>query len=209
MKNPKTYWDYLVGDGRSYQMGAQRQRVFAIDTMLKHSVSGFLDVGCGTGPMYEIVRDRKIDIGYKGTDYSPAMISVCKKSFPEASWEVEDARHLKEKDGTWDCVLLMHCLDHLDDYKAAIREAARVSKRYVCIVLWRGFVDDGDRLNDRNMYGKEEGEEPWEDTHLHEYSRKILEDEFKNNQLEIVETCDGDAINEPGKYNFMYFLKKK
>lgn len=204
----KTYWDTWEG---FYQMGEQKHRVYLMDKLKELGAESLLDIGCGTGPLYQMNVD-KLDrwgFDYKGTDYSPAMIEVCKNAFPEAEWEIEDARHLTEPDNSWDAVVLMHCLDHLDDYKSAIKEAARVAKKYVVIVLWRSFVASGTSLNDRNMYGKEPGEEPWEDTHLQEYSRESLEIEFLNNNLDIFQIAEGETVNENGKYNFIFFLKKK
>ena len=205
---PRTYWDTFEGP---YQMGPQQHRVYLLDLLDRKGVESILDVGCGTGPIYQLINlpsTRVHSFKYKGTDYSPAMIEICKKEFPDGDFEVEDARHLTEPDNTWDCVLLMHCLDHLDDYKSAIKEAARVAKKYVCIVLWRSFVAEGTNLNPRNMYGKEEGEAPWEDTYLQEYSREVLEKEFADNNLVVEETAEGEKVNEDNKYNFVFLLKK-
>jgi len=211
MDKPRTYWDTFT---TSYQMGSQKHRDYLLDLLRDKGVSSLLDVGCGTGPIYQLIKENSDRWGnftnYKGTDYSPAMIEVSKQSFPEGNWQVEDARHLDEKDNSFDAVLLMHSLDHLDDYKAAISEAARVSKKYVCIVLWRPIMDSEENsLNDRNMYGKEEGDEPWEDTHLQEYSRKRLEEAFKESGLKIIYTADGETINSaPNSCNSLFLLEK-
>jgi len=188
-------------------MGPQKHRIYLLDLLKKKAVNSILDVGCGTGPIYELNKD--YGFTYKGTDYSWAMIDTAKEQFPFGVFEVQDARHLDEPDNTWDCVLLLHALDHLDDYKAAIKEAARVSRKYVCIVLWRSFVAEGTNLNDRNMMGKKEGEQPWEDTHLQEYSKEALEEAFKEAGLIIEETAEGEALNsDSSHYNFLYLCKK-
>ncbi len=217
MKNPtfknvemKNFWDSFEG---RYQMGEQKHRVYMLDLLKEKGIESLLDDGCGTAPIYELItnnEDGRWDNikKYLGTDYSPAMIEICKKEFPYGQFSIEDARHLSQQDGTYDCVLLMHALDHLDDYKAAIKEAARVSKKYVCIILWRGFVAEGTHLNDRNMMGKKEGENPWEDTYLQEYSQQALEDAFADAGLSIEEIAQGDKINsDHSKYNFLYLLK--
>lgn len=224
MKHPKynfemkSFWDSFEG---AYQMGAQKHRVYMLDLLKSKNVNSLLDVGCGTAPIYELIEKmveptadndtviRKWDFKYKGTDYSPAMIHIAKEMFPLGSFEVQDARNLIEGSRSWDCVLLMHCLDHLDNYQAAIAEAARVAKKYVCIILWRGFVGEGTHLNDRNSMGKAEGEDPWQDTYLQEYSKEALEEEFKKNNLVIEEIAEGEAINsDASKYNFLYLLRK-
>lgn len=207
MDNPRTFWDTFT---TAYQMGEQKHRMYLLNLLNYHHVKTLLDVGCGTGPIYEIIKNHQMPLEYKGVDYSPAMIEVAKGMFPEADFAVEDARKLTEESESWDCVLLLHSLDHIDDYKAVIGEAARVSRKYVCIVLWRSFVAEGTNLNDRNMMGKKEGEAPWEDTHLHEYSRQVLEEEFVKNKLRIIHVAEGEAINsDHSKYNFLYLLSKE
>ncbi len=207
MKNPRSFWDTFESP---YQMGSQKHRLYLLDLLEEKHVVSILDVGCGTGPIYEMIKNSdKWAFLYKGTDYSPAMIEIAQREFPEMAWEVQDARHLKEADNSWDCVLLMHCLDHLDDYKSAISEAARVASDYVLIVLWRPFSLN-DNLNDRNMMGKEPGESPWEDTHLHEYNKNDLEKAFQEAGLTIEKEVFGEPINSgQSSYNYLFLLKKK
>lgn len=206
----RTYWDTFE---TPYQMGEQKHRVYLLDLLKEKGVKTLLDVGCGTGPIYDLIvndpNERWLNIlKYKGTDYSPAMIEIAKQQFPYGDWEVQDARNLKEENTSWDCVLLLHSLDHLDDYKAAIAEAARVSNKYVCIVLWRSFSET-DNLNPKNRMGKEEGEPDWEDTYLHEYQQEDLEQAFKENGLTIEQIAEGEALNsDHSKFNFLYLLKK-
>lgn len=217
MKKLKNYWDYLSSNGQTYQMGAQSHRVYLLDVLKQLAVKSILDVGCGTGPIYQLIKDTLQDevprwhFKYKGTDYSEGMIEVCKKEFPKGDWEVQDARHLLEKDNSWECVLLMHCLDHLDDYQMAIKEASRVAKKYVLIVLWRGInYNEGavNNLNDKNMYGKEEGEEPWEDTHLQDFAYEPLRRAFDEAGLRVVFKEDGEVVNKEGRYNTVILLDK-
>jgi len=217
MKSPRTYWDTFE---TPYQMGKQKHREYMLDLLKDKGVKSLFDDGCGTGPIYQLIKDttettndgvvfKRWEFIYKGTDYSPAMIEIATGQFPEATFEVQDARKLSEESGTWDCVLLMHSLDHLDDYKAAIKEAARVSKKYVCIILWRSFTQEGTNLNPKNRMGKEEGEPDWEDTYLHEYSKEALDEAFKEAGLVIEEIAEGEKLNsDSSHYNFLYLLKK-
>ena len=206
MPKQRTYWDTFES---LYQMGSQKHRDYMLDLLAEKGVESLLDVGCGTGPIYQLIVERHQPLIYKGVDYSWAMIDIAKKEFPEANFEVQDARHLKEEENSWDCVLLMHALDHLDDYQSAINEAASVAKKYVCIILWRPFVTEGTNISSRNMYGKKENEEPWEDTHLQEYSKQVLEESFKRAGLSIDQIAEGETINgDYSHYNFLYWLKK-
>lgn len=220
VKDPQTYWEH-EDFSRPYQMGNMPHREYMLDLLEEKGVRSILDNGCGTGPIYQLIRDivkptddmityvKRWDFKYKGTDYSRTMIETCKELFPEGDFEVQDARKLTEPANSWDCVLLMHALDHLDDYKSAIKEAARVASKYVCIILWRGFVDEGTHLNDKNSYAKQEGEEPWKDTYLQEYSREALDEAYKEAGLRIVHEADGEKINgDYSHYNYLVLLEK-
>lgn len=221
MNNPKNYWDSIVQGNSLYQMGPQSHRIYLLDLLKKKGVQTLFDVGCGTGPIYELIQSVALDpqglisrwnFVYKGTDYSEGMIESCKFNFPEGDWEVQDARHLLEKDNSWDCVLLMHSLDHLDDYEAAIKEAARVAKKYVLIVLWRGVnynKDAQNNLNSKNRYGKDDNDPTdWEDTHLQDFAWNPLKKAFKDAKLKIVLKEDGPEVNKEGRYNTVILLKK-
>lgn len=210
---PISYWesdDFMS----SYQMGSQKHREYLLDLLKSKGVHSLLDVGCGTAPIYQLITEAEEGrwdniTKYKGTDYSRTMIETSKREYPYGDFEVQDARELLELEDVWDCVLLMHCLDHLDNYEAAIAEASRVSAKYVCIVLWRGFVNEGTNLNDRNSMGKQEGEEPWKDTYLQEYSKEALGKAFKKAGLVVEEVAEGEQLNsDQSHYNFLYLLRK-
>lgn len=226
MQEPRTYWDYIVKDGQRYQMGGQSHRVFLLNLLAgqEQTVSArasstieparsLLDVGCGTAPIYELLQfdvqkpDSKWNVieKYKGTDYADGMIAVCKKEFPQGDFEVQDARHMTEKDKSFDAVLLMHVVDHTDDYQAVFREAARVAKKYVLLVLWRPLTTNGlNNLNSLNTYDRQEGQ--WEDTHLQEFSREKLEEAFAQAKLTSIFETSGPEINQEGRSNTLFLL---
>ncbi len=195
MKN--TYWNDLGKDGKTYQMGEQFQRMKVFDLLEEHDCLSLLDVGCGTGPMYQIIKERQLPIKYKGVDYSDTFIDTCKNEFPEGNWEVQDARKLKEVDNSFDCVLLLHALDHVDDYVSAINESRRVASKIVILVLWRPFVElgSGNNLNSVN--------ENFEDTHLTDYDKSELDIAIEESGFKIV---DEFQLNEGNKFNHFFVL---
>ena len=221
MPDVKTYWEH-EDFGVEYQMGPQKHRLYILDKLAELEVKTLLDLGCGTGPIYGLITSEQYAgrwdniIRYRGSDYSWRMIETCKKLFPYGDFKVDDARALHEPDDCYDAVLIMHCLDHLDDYASAIKEAVRVSKKYIILCLWNPFVNEGTVLNNKNEYGKQKdaegnllpGEEPWEDTHLQYYSKEVLIKEFDKYRLEDVDFNDSEECNDPGRHNIVWILKK-
>lgn len=219
-KDKRVYWEIV---DVPYQMGPHKHRLFLLDLIQEKGIKSLLDIGCGTGPIYQLLINAEEDIWdsvikYKGIDYAPNFIAWAKKEFGDQLFEQGDARNLKEQDDSWDCVLLMHALDHIKEYEDVIREASRVTKKYIIIVLWQDFRLDGEvKINDKNTFGKPKdengellkGEEPWSDTYLMQYSREKLEAEFKKNNLRIVEEAGGQVINsDQSKYNYLFLLEK-
>lgn len=210
MDNPKNYWDIVTVP---YQMGPQKHRLYILDLLKKFGVKSLLDVGCGTGPIFEIITsDETWDnlTKYKGVDYSENFINWAQENFGKKYFDLQDARDLKEADASYDCVLLMHSLDHVKQYEEVISEAARVSKKYICIIVWQTIRPGGGVVvNDRNMISKNPEDDPWEDTYLVQYSKEALGEEFKKNNLKVVLEVSGDELNsEQCKYNYLFFLEK-
>jgi ubiquinone/menaquinone biosynthesis C-methylase UbiE len=216
----RVYWDIV---DVPYQMGVQKHRMYLLDLLGRHKVNSILDVGCGTGPIYQIIKEELVpsspngkpkyhrySFNYKGVDYSENFITCAQEMFGSEYFEIQDARELKEADSSYDCVLLMHALDHMKEYDLVIAEAARVSSKYVCIILWRAFSNGEVQVNDRNMMNKEEGEKPWEDTYLMQYSKESLLEEFKKNGLVVKEEAYGEVLDSgQSKYNYLFLLEKK
>lgn len=101
-----------------------------------------LEVGCGSG-YYSDVFATLVPGGvdYTGIDYSDAMIERARTRYPSMAFEVADATRLPYADGAYDIVFNGVSLMHIIDYRAAIREAARVAGRY-CIFHSVPVFDD-------------------------------------------------------------------
>ena len=87
-----------------------------------------LDIGCGTGMQAAVLSH----LGYRvvGVDISPGLVRRAQAKLPTCEFVLGDAQHLPFGDSTFD---LINCcgstLSFIPDYKAALREAARVLRR--------------------------------------------------------------------------------
>lgn len=92
--------------------------------------SRVLDMGCGNGRFYELLREKK-DVSYIGIDKSDKLIKKAKEKYPEAEFLVADGLNLPFKDNRFDFVFSIAVLHHLPSKKTRLQflsEARRVLK---------------------------------------------------------------------------------
>ena len=92
-----------------------------------------LDVGCGEG--FTLLRLKNENIGQKlsGIDNNEQAIAYANKNYPELEIKKGDVYKLPYKDNSFDLVLCMEVLEHLDKPLVALEELKRVSKKYVLL----------------------------------------------------------------------------
>lgn len=89
-----------------------------------------LEIGCGVGHGVDIVR---WSAGYIGVDYSEEFIRVARERRPYAKFEVMDALMLDYPDRSFDVAISSCCILHIVNWRIAVKEAARVAKRYLIL----------------------------------------------------------------------------
>ena len=86
-----------------------------------------LDVGCGTGPVIELLARKYPEKHFVGLDITPAMIEIAQsKGLPNAEFVVGDAENLPFGDGSFDALLCSNSFHHYPDPSAFLCEAHRV-----------------------------------------------------------------------------------
>lgn len=83
-----------------------------------------LDVGCGTGLLLALARERGADV--VGLDVAPALLGIAAERVPDAELHVADLQTLPFHDHAFDAVTAINALQFAEDPPAAIRDAARV-----------------------------------------------------------------------------------
>lgn len=98
-----------------------------------NDTNGFtvLEIGCSSGYYSEVFNIAGLNLKYEGCDYSPPFITLAQQLYPNTKFSVQDATELQYGNGEFDIVISGCCLLHIKDYPVAIKEAERVSKRYV------------------------------------------------------------------------------
>jgi SAM-dependent methyltransferase len=84
-----------------------------------------IEIGCGDGALLAELEGFARRIA--GYDVSPSGIAEAKRLLPDAQLGVCDGAALPEKDSSFDLAVLSHVLEHVDDPRSLLREAARVA----------------------------------------------------------------------------------
>lgn len=91
-----------------------------------------LEIGCGTGRFAAWLAS---SFRVLGVDRSPAMLAEMRARRPEIPTVLGDAHRLPLADAAIDLVLFITTLEFLEDPLAALREAARVARRGLIVVV--------------------------------------------------------------------------
>lgn len=89
-----------------------------------------LEVGCSSGYHSEALAIKGLQVAYSGCDFSPYFIDMARRCYPLLDFQVQDATRLEYHDDSFDIVLSGCCLLHIEDFEAAIRETARVTRAH-------------------------------------------------------------------------------
>src|SRR3989338_3217840 len=95
--------------------------------------SKILDLGCGAG-----LSSNMLSKCYKvvGADLSKPVLNYAKKRFKNVKFQIEDARKMSFRDGTFDAVMACGFIEHINEVENVLSEMLRVTKKngYVIIV---------------------------------------------------------------------------
>lgn len=92
--------------------------------------SRWLDVGCGTGALSEIILDRAAPTSVKGVDPSAGFVAFAREQIRDAraQFEVGDARALPVESDIYDAVVSGLVLNFVPESRRAVREMARAAR---------------------------------------------------------------------------------
>jgi len=134
--------------GESYQKSWSREDVIRFYTFNRNSIEdvydsekhylidllrpgiSILDIGCGAGGFYNILRQIQPEISYTGLDISEDMIERARSLYSEASFYVGRGDHLKFSNETFDLVISFG-VQHMNlKWRKMIKECWRVTHEH-------------------------------------------------------------------------------
>jgi len=93
-----------------------------------------LDIACGSG-YYSEVFDRLVPgwVEYTGMDYNPGMVWMGRRHYPHLEIQQGNILDIPFPDNSFDIVFSSATIAHVEDWRRAISELARVSKRWIVL----------------------------------------------------------------------------
>jgi ubiquinone/menaquinone biosynthesis C-methylase UbiE len=98
------------------------------------SIESVLDVGCGAGH----ITNKFFGLGIPrvtGCDISPYRIDFAKELYPKCNFEVGSILDLKYGEDSFDLVVGIEILEHMEDLDKAIEEMRKVTRKWVLITV--------------------------------------------------------------------------
>jgi len=105
---------------------------------LLEGMTSVLDVGCGTGVMFELLRERRPDLDYLGIDVTAQFVAAARERFPgdAARFQEGSLYELGKLPGLYDAVLCRHILEHLPDWGPAVQRMYERARKKLIIVFY-------------------------------------------------------------------------
>lgn len=152
-----------------------------------------LEVGCGTGMWFEILKDVGLD--YTGVDSSSEMIKKAKSKYDATFW-LMSGEDLELCDDGFDYVLLNDVVKHVDNPEELIKEALRVAKKAVLIT---NSLTEGASVR----YCSDDHNLVWIK------NKKEFEQMINNKTFECIVLGSKGVIENEVKYqDYLYIMKK-
>lgn len=92
-----------------------------------------LDVGCGEGFTLQRLKNNNIGKHLEGVDFLDTAVKIGQKIHPTLHLKQGNIYNLPYKDKSFDVVMCTEVLEHLEEPEKALKELARISKKY-CII---------------------------------------------------------------------------
>ena len=206
------YIDYFKSKDLNGNVQFQKEINILVDNL--ENGSKILDVGTAIGdyPKYLTEKCNK-DFEVTGVDSSENMIKVAMKNAPKANFQVMDMRSLNFSDNSFNAIICLATLIHVDD-----NTTIKILEKFDSMLKGNGLIiiNVMEHINGEKEIYEREPFNPKYNTYFNRYSKSFFIDWFKNNNYEILNIFDNPIFNsenikEPSvdTNQFSIIVKKK
>jgi len=162
-----------------------------------------LDAGCGSAYYSEIVNFFVPGwVQYVGVDYNPGMLDMAQQYYPVLPLARMDLRNLAMRDGAFDLVMSGAVIVHIKEWKAAVRELARVTRRWLLLHRTWLYTRNPTSVTVERHYDR--------DVYIVRINEGELLTLMTNLKMDLVMKCDsGEGKLPPGLENNTYMFERQ
>ena len=119
-------------DAAQYDSSAEYRRILEkhhiiLEELMKYKFSDYLDIGCGTGSLLNLVYQSNPNINLYGIDLSEEMIRIAKRKLPKGTnLSIGDSEKLPYENGTFQMISCTFSFHHYPNPEKVINEINRV-----------------------------------------------------------------------------------
>ena len=120
---------------------AHRKRLAKLVAEYAKPGDQIVEVGCGTGLVYEALRELELHHGYTGIDCSRPMLDIASNRYHDGLFRQGYAESLDYSSGWFDVGLAFEVFGHVADFRSHLAELLRVSSRVAVFTVWLTAAD--------------------------------------------------------------------
>lgn len=130
MKSEQKYYESDTFWNPQNIKSGEKERIIDTYKLIPEDVNSIADIGCGNGIFSNYIAEKNKKIKVIGIDESKSALKYVKTNKKEGN-----ITSLPLQDREYDLVAALEVVEHLstEDYKLALKELARVSKKYILI----------------------------------------------------------------------------
>lgn len=185
------YIDYFNSKDLHGNVQFQKEIDILVDNL--EDGSEILDVGTAIGdyPKYLTEKCNK-DFEVIGVDSSENMINVAMKNAPKANFKVMDMRNLDFSDNSFNAIICLATLIHVDD-----DTAVKILEKFDSMLKDNGLIiiNVMEHINGNKEIYEKEPFNPKYNTYFNRYSKTFFIDWFKEKDYEIIDIIDNPIFN--------------
>lgn len=156
-------------DAHKFSPAPRHRRRILLDILKKINYESCLDAGCAQPYLLEVLCGQNKQVF--GCDISDKVIEVNRKRFPQAGFEVVDiSKQTYPLSKKFDLVISSEVLEHIEDWRAGLRNLTLMSGRFLLITIPTGKIHKMDQLVG----------------HIRHYTYEELKKEIEKNNFRVV-----------------------
>lgn len=134
-------------DMQRYAPAPRYLRRMILKELRRLSFDSVCDVGCGEGTLLRMIGERYPQVSLAGSEFSQTAIDYCRQQVPRADVFTLDLMKDDVSSRSYDLLISMQVLEHLEDDMPALERMRQMCRRYTLISVPGGQLDEHGRKN--------------------------------------------------------------